>query len=88
VLVLTHDSNTRLGGIVATNIPTLYIETRNPNPTFPGSDIVTVYCDRCGKLHTHGLPDGANEILPVERASHCGMNKPNAYSAYLIDERK
>jgi hypothetical protein len=69
----------------ATNVePTLYIEKRVKNPSFPGAEIVEVWCPSCARSHTHGLPDGPDQKLPTHRGAHC--SRPADTPGYWIDE--
>jgi HSP20 family molecular chaperone IbpA len=71
------------------NIPTLYIDKAEPNPSHPGAEIVSVYCDECLKYHTHGMPNGNDGTYEASyRSPHC-INKNGKYSnGYFIGYKK
>lgn len=71
------------------NVPTLYIDKAEPNPSHPGAEIVSVYCDECLKYHTHGMPDGNDGTYEASyRSPHC-INKNGKYSnGYFIAYKK
>jgi HSP20 family molecular chaperone IbpA len=72
------------------DIPILYIDKSEPNPSYPGAEIVYVYCDECLKYHTHGMPEGNDgKYEPEHRSPHC-VNKDGKYSStgYMIAYKK
>lgn len=71
-------------------IPILYIDKAEPNPSYPGAEIVYVYCDECLKYHTHGMPNGNDGTYePSHRSPHC-IDKNGKYSntGYMIAYKK
>ena len=63
---------------------TLYVTKKTPNSSYPGAEIVAVFCPRCWREHTHGIPEG--DSFPIDRVAHCGDYSTLGYDRYLIDE--
>lgn len=63
---------------------TLYVTSKTPNPSYPGAQIIEVFCPRCWRSHIHGIPKG--DTFPTDRVAHCGDFSTIGYDRYLIDE--
>lgn len=77
---------------VVSDIPTLYIDKTEPNPTkdYPNAEVVFVYCDECLKYHQHGMPEGnTGKYIPEHRVAHCSKRSSKYYKkGYNIAYKK
>jgi len=69
------------------DLPLLKAVRVTPNSSYPGSDIVEVYCPECRKNHTHGMPGGREDISNIEpshRSPHCKQDSAYYAKGYYI----
>lgn len=60
----------------------LFQVTAEPNPTAPGSYVVTFKCPFCRSRHGHGTSKPLEGDQPFRRGSHC--NHPAMRAGYFI----